>query len=126
MPKGKKTLSSSEQLIDSIVNGIQEVKGRQTVVLDLRKVENSSTDFFVICHGTSTTQAEAIARSVEKFTEEERKESPWHIEGLQTAQWILLDYVDVVVHVFEETQRSVYDLEGLWADGEILSVEARA
>lgn len=126
MPKAKKTLSSSEQLIDSIVKGIQEVKGRQIAILDLRKVENSSSDFFVICHGTSTTQAEAIARSVEKFTEEERSESPWHIEGLQTSQWILMDYVDVVVHVFEETQRSLYDLEGLWADGETQWIEARA
>lgn len=109
----------------SIVTGIQELKGKQVVVLDLRAVENASADYFVICHGSSTTQVEAIARSIEKETYLVN-EKPWHIEGTTTAQWILIDYVNVVVHVFEENTRRVYDLEELWADAAVMEIAERA
>jgi ribosome-associated protein len=122
MAKRIKKESSSEQLLNTIVEGILEVKGKHPVILDLRKVDNASADYFVVCHGTSTTQVSAIARSVEKETEEKLNESPWHIEGSRNAQWILMDYVNVVVHVFDETSRAYYDIEDLWADAQITEI----
>ncbi len=102
--------------VDAIVQGIQEVKGKDIVHLDLRGVQNMATDHFIICHGDSPTQVEAIARSVERFALEKAGEKPWHAEGKENAGWILLDYVDVVVHIFHREKRQYYALEHLWAD----------
>jgi ribosome-associated protein len=122
--KSTKTADTTEQLIHAIVKGIQEVKGKDILLMDLRKVEGAVADYFVISHGSSNTQVEAIARSVEKETEEQVGEHPWHLEGMRNAQWILMDYVNVIVHVFEESFRNYYDLEGLWADASVMKVEA--
>ncbi|MBK6776520.1 MAG: ribosome silencing factor [Flavobacteriales bacterium] len=103
-------------LTEAIVLGIQEVKGRDIVTLDLRGVPNSMTYHFVICHGDSDTQVQAIAASVERFARERMHEKPWHVEGERNAEWILLDYVHVVVHIFNKTKRGFYGLEDLWAD----------
>ena len=112
----KKALGSSTLLVDAIVHGIQEVKGKDIVHLDLREVPNTVSDHFIICHGDSATQVDAIERSVEKFAREKAGERPWHVEGTKNAEWVLMDFVDVVVHIFHRDKRSYYALEDLWGD----------
>ena len=102
--------------VEAIVHGIQEVKGKDIVHLDLREVPNTVCDHFIICHGDSDTQVAAITGSVEKFALKEAGEKPWHIEGLESKGWVVLDYVDVVVHVFRPEVRSFYNLEKLWSE----------
>jgi len=108
---------------DFVLNGIQEKKGYQIVIIDLSKISNSICDYFVICHGNSRSQVEAIAESVEETVRQNTGERPWHREGWQNAEWILLDFVDVVVHVFNQKTRNFYNLEGLWADAPITKIE---
>jgi ribosome-associated protein len=106
----------SQVLCNSIVEGMQENKAKDIVVLDLREVNNSVTDFFVICSGESTTQVDGINSSVMRHTRKELQERPWHQEGKENSEWILLDYVNVVAHIFYKDARHFYDLEDLWAD----------
>lgn len=106
-------------LIDVIVKGIQEKKGVNICVIDLTKVLNSYADYFVICSGTSDTNVQAIASSVEDMAFTLLKEKPNHIEGYREANWILLDFFDTMVHVFKEDEREHFNLENLWADAEI-------
>ena len=112
----KKALGSSALLVEAIVNGIQEVKGKDIVHLDLRDVPNTVSDHFIICHGLSATQVDAIQRSVERFAAEHAGEKPWHTEGTSNSEWVLMDFVDVVVHIFHRDKRSYYALEDLWGD----------
>ncbi len=106
----------AKNLVDAVVQGMQEVKAKDIVHLDMRGIPNAVSEHFIICHGDSTTQVEAIARSVEKFTKDKANEKPWHTEGLQNASWVLLDYVNVVVHIFHRDMRDFYGLDQLWAD----------
>jgi ribosome-associated protein len=106
----------SKVLCDCIVEGMQENKAKDIVVLDLREVKNAVTDFFVICSGESTTQVDGVNSSIMRHTRKELQERPWHQEGKENSEWILLDYVDVVAHIFHKDSRSFYDLEDLWAD----------
>ena len=106
----------SEILCNTIVEGMQEMKAKDIVVLDLRKISSSVCDFFVICSGDSSTQVDGISSSVERFTRKTIQEKPWHVEGRKNKEWVLLDYVSVVAHVFYKDTRSHYDLEDLWAD----------
>jgi ribosome-associated protein len=115
MKKSKKELSS-EELCRVIVNGMFERKASDIVVMDLRKIHNAITDFFVICSGSSDTQTDAISVSVDEEVEKASGQSPWHKEGLQNREWILLDFVDVVVHIFKKDRREFYDIESLWGD----------
>jgi len=115
MVKIKKQIDS-ELLCNSIVEGMKDNKAKNIVVLDLRKIENAVTDFFVIGSGDSTTQVEGIASSVTRLVRKELQEKPWHQEGKGNNQWILLDYVNVVTHIFFHEQRDYYELEELWAD----------
>lgn len=108
-----------EQLVDAVVFGMEEVKAHDIVVMDMRKVPNALSDFFVVCHGTSNTQVQAIADSVEKETFRLLQDSPAHSEGERNATWILMDYVNVVVHVFSKDARDFYALEDLWADASV-------
>jgi ribosome-associated protein len=117
MPKKKKDIDS-ERLCDAIVEGMQENKAKDIVVLDLRKISNSVCDFFVICSGESSTQVDGISTSVTRFTRTELKEKPWHIEGKTNSEWVLLDYINVVAHIFYKDARPFYDLEDLWADAQ--------
>jgi ribosome-associated protein len=119
----KKPKDSSSKLAEAVILGMQEVKGKEICALDLRKLPNSVSDFFIICHGTSDTQVEAIARSVQKIVSEKIGENPLHKEGTDKAEWILLDYFDVVVHIFKEEARSFYNLEKLWADADVKEIE---
>ena len=115
MRKTKDT-ETSELLVKAIVEGMQENKAKDIVILDLRKLSSAVCDFFVICSGDSSTQVDGIANSIARFTRKELKEKPWHIEGKSNSEWILLDYVNVVSHVFYKDARSFYELEDLWAD----------
>lgn len=119
----KKSSSASEKLVEEIVKGIQEVKGHEILTVDLRNIPNSVSDFFVICHGNSDTQVEAIARSVVDTVESELDEIPVHKEGTENAEWILLDYFNVVAHIFQPKTREYYDLEKLWADADVKQIE---
>jgi len=106
-------------LIDIVVKGIQEKKGTSIAVIDLRDVMNSYSDYFIVCTGSSDTNVQAIANSVEDLVREILDEKPLHIEGYREANWILLDYFDTLVHIFKEDEREYYDLENLWADAKI-------
>ena len=121
MKKSKE--SQTEKLLQTIVEGIQNKKGKEIVIIDLRKIENSVCQYFVICHGDSNTQVKAIADEIDHFAEELWNEKVWHKEGLENAQWVLLDYVDIVVHVFQESYRRFYNLEQLWADAELKQID---
>ena len=115
MPKRKKDIES-ERLCDAIVEGMQENKANDIVVLDLREISNSVCDFFVICSGESSTQVDGISTSITRYTRKELQEKPWHIEGKTNSEWVLLDYINVVAHIFYKDARPFYDLEDLWAD----------
>jgi ribosome-associated protein len=117
--KSKIVKAGAEQLVDAIVFGMEEVKAHDIVVMDLRKVPNALSDFFVVCHGTSNTQVKAIADSVEKETYRLLQDEPAHSEGTGNATWILMDYVNVIVHIFSRDARDFYALEDLWADASV-------
>ena len=114
---------TSEQLVKAVVEGMQERKAQEITTIDLRNIPTAICDFYVVCHGASNTQVEAIAESVGMEAQNQLNDRPLHVEGAQASEWILMDYVDVVVHVFQETSRRFYTLEGLWADAEISTVE---
>jgi len=114
---------SSENLNKYIVKGIQEKKGTNIVILNLKHIGNAIADYFIICTGTSDTQIDAISDSVEKEVFLAAKEHPWHREGFKNKEWILLDYVNVVVHIFKSEVRSYYGLEELWGDAVITEIE---
>lgn len=117
------TEKDSEQLIDAILEGIHRIKGMDIVKIDLTKINHSECNYFIICHGNSTTQVDAIARSVEKTVEEMVGETAWHKDGYDNSIWVLLDYADIMVHVFQHESRKFYDLENLWADAAIEKIE---
>jgi ribosome-associated protein len=119
-----KTKVSMDQLITGIIKGIEEVKGNDITILDLREIENTVCDYFIICNGTSNTQVNAIVGSIQKMVSKELKDKPWHIEGAENAEWVLMDYVNVVVHVFQKHIREFYDIEGLWGDAKVTSIQA--
>ncbi|WP_340074694.1 ribosome silencing factor [Leptobacterium sp. I13] len=114
--------SSPDQLITLIIKGIEEVKGKDISILDLRAIENTVCDYFIICNGTSNTHVNAIVNSIQKTVSKENKDKPWHVEGSDNSEWILMDYVDVVVHVFQKQTREYYDIEGLWGDAKVNSI----
>lgn len=116
--------ASSDQLITEIIKGIEKVKGENISILDLRDIENTVCDYFVICQGNSNTQVNAISGSVQKEVSRAIKDKPWHVEGEANAEWILLDYVNVVVHIFQKHIREFYDIESLWGDAKITTLGA--
>ena len=118
-----KKQSNADQLIAVILSGIEDVKGKDINILDLREIENTVCDYFIICEGTSNTQVNAIVNSIQKKVSKELKDKPWHIEGSDNAEWVLMDYVNVVVHVFQKHIREYYDIESLWGDAKTTIVE---
>ncbi|TRX71055.1 ribosome silencing factor [Carboxylicivirga sp. M1479] len=118
-----KVNESAKQLADTIVEGIQEKKGTNIAILDLSKLDNTICQYFIICEGDSTTQVDAIAEGVSDYVRQQLNDRPIHVEGRENALWILLDYFDVVVHVFHKDQRDFYNLEGLWADAVRTNIE---
>ena len=120
----QKNKASADELITLIIAGIEEVKGIDINLLDLREIENTVCDYFVICNGTSNTHVNAIVSSIQKTVSKSIKDKPWHIEGADNAEWVLMDYVNVVVHVFQKHTREFYDIEGLWGDAKVTMVES--
>jgi ribosome-associated protein len=106
----------SEILSKCIVEGMQENKAKDIVVLDLLELGSSVCDFFVVCSGESSTQVDGITNAITRYTRKALKEKPWHIEGQRNSEWVLLDYISVVAHVFYKDARAFYEIEELWAD----------
>jgi ribosome-associated protein len=104
-----------------IVKGMQKKKANEIRVLDLRKIDNAAVDFFIVCSANSDTHMQAIAKSIEEeaYTD---KQKPWHKEGYTSKNWVLLDYIDIVAHIFSKEDRSFYGIEDLWADAEITKI----
>jgi len=119
-----KKIVNSDLLITEIVRGIEDVKGDHITILDLREIENTVCEYFIICEGNSNTQVSAISNSIQKIVSKSLKDKPWHVEGESNAEWILLDYVNIVVHVFQKHVREYYNLEGLWGDAKITNLKS--
>lgn len=126
MKQRKNKEVSSQDLSQLVVKGMIEKKGQDVAILDLRQVKNAIADYFVICSGTSDTQIDAIADSVEFEVHQATAENPWHKEGKENREWILIDYVDVVAHVFKKDRRQYYDIEELWGDAQRTFIEETA
>ena len=112
-------------LLSLIIKGIEDVKGNDIDILDLREIDNSACDYFIICNGNSNTQVNAIVNSVQKTVSKEIHEKPWHVEGMENGEWVLMDFVHIVVHVFQKHIREYYDIESLWGDAKITSIQTK-
>ncbi len=117
-----KNLASKDDLLANIIKGIEDVKGADIDVLDLRDIENTVCDYFVVCNGNSNTQVAAISNSIQRAVSKELQEKPWHVEGLENAEWVLMDYVNIVVHIFQKHVREFYNIESLWGDAKITTI----
>ncbi len=122
--KERKDGLNSEKLSLAIADGMSDKKAMDIVILDLRGIQNSITDFFVICTGNSDTQIDAIADSIEETVYRHTKEGAWHKEGFQNKEWVLIDYVDVVASIFKENTREFYALEELWGDARTIQIQS--
>ena len=114
------------KLIDEILFSIEDVKGVNVNIMDLTKISNTVCGFFIVCTGTSNIHVAAISNSIRRHVSKKLKEKPFSIEGVENQEWVLIDYVDVVVHVFQKEIREYYDLENLWGDAKITNVESKA
>lgn len=122
-PKRVKATEPIEQINDLIIDSIQDIKGKNIVKLDLRQLEDAPTDFFIICEGDSNTQVSAIAGNIRKRLKQEAGQIASHIEGERNALWVLMDYFNVVIHVFYNETRKYYELEDLWSDAIVTEYE---
>ncbi len=118
-----KTRKDATRVTESIVRGLFGKKGEKVALIDLRKIENRVCDWFVISHAASARQVDALAWSVEDEVRRETGLKPFHIEGRENCFWVLLDYGDILVHIFQQPYREFYDLESLWADGHMTLLE---
>tara|TARA_B100002019_G_scaffold104375_1_gene89786 strand:+ start:30 stop:401 length:372 start_codon:yes stop_codon:yes gene_type:complete len=109
-------IDNASSLIDEIIKGIENVKGEEIQVMDLNNIENTPCKYFIICSGNSNTQVMAIVNSIIKKVSKKIQEKPLHTEGLEAAEWVLIDYINVVVHVFQRKTREFYNIEELWGD----------
>jgi ribosome-associated protein len=107
---------SANNLLEEIIRGIENVKGEDIQQMDLREIENTPCEFFVICSANSNTQVTAVVNSIQKTVSKALQEKPFHTEGLEVAEWVLIDYVNIVVHVFQKQTREFYNIEELWGD----------
>ncbi len=124
---GKKEVSlSSDKLSQLIVKGMQDKKALDIQVLDLRKVNNAVADFFIVCTGSSNTHMQGISEAIQEEVHKITQDNPWHKEGSDNKSWVVLDYVDVVSHIFTKDAREFYRIEDLWADAKITKVEETA
>lgn len=115
----KEGMTKTKELVNKIIEGIQEKKGTEIVVADLTEIGDTICDYLVICQGNSPTQLDAIIRSIAEVTERDLNERPIGLDGYRNAEWVAMDYVDVVVHVFLPDFRAFYQLENLWADAKL-------
>jgi len=114
---------SAEKLVETAIFGILEKKGLEITKIDFSDMPNAVSKYFIICHGTSNAHVDAIADSVEEQVFKQLGEKPAFVEGKENKEWILVDFIDVIVHVFQEPIRRFYNIEGLWADAKITSIE---
>lgn len=118
----KHDIASAEKLVETVIFGILEKKGLEVTTIDFSKLPNAISKYFVVCHGTSGTHAEALADSVEEQVFKQLGEKPAFTEGKENKEWILIDFIDVIVHVFQEPTRRFYNIEKLWADAKISTI----
>lgn len=118
-----KVLKKSTNLNELIVHGMKEKKAQDITIVDLKSIKNAVADYFIICSGNSDTQVDAITDSIENEVYKITSQNPWHKEGKSNNEWVLLDYVDVVAHVFHKDKRKFYSLEELWGDAQITNIE---
>ncbi|MDR0363663.1 MAG: ribosome silencing factor [Bacteroidales bacterium] len=118
-----KEREKTKELADCIIEAMQEKMAQDIVVIDFSELSNMIADYFIICHAGSSPQMEAIADAIERKTRTALKSRPWSHEGFENKEWMLLDYVDVVVHIFREDRRQFYNIEGLWADAIIKKID---
>ncbi|TAE01040.1 MAG: ribosome silencing factor [Bacteroidetes bacterium] len=118
----KKDILDTDRLKETIIYGLQEIKGTDITVLDLTKIKNALADYFIICTGNSDTHIEALMNSVEAEVLKVSGELPWRVEGKSGREWILMDYFSIVVHIFRKDKRRFYSLEDLWGDGVITQI----
>jgi len=114
----------ADDMIAVVLKAMDEVKGNDIQILDLREIENTVCDYFVIATGTSNTHVNALAGAIQKQVGKQCQEKPWHVEGEQNSEWVLIDYVNVVIHVFQQKTREYYNIEGLWGDAKITSISS--
>ena len=117
-----KPRSTEDSLISNIVDGIENVKGLDVSILDLRDIENTVCNYFVVCTGSSNTHVSAIVNAIKKNVSKELREKPFQTEGNENAEWVLIDYVNVVVHVFQKQIREYYNIEELWGDAKATKI----
>lgn len=115
-------MKPTPRLVNAVVKGIQEKKGKDITIIDLSGIEGSIASYFVVCQAGSPTQADAVADSVEETVRVMEHEKPVHIVGRESLQWVAMDYTDVIVHIFLPAVRRFYDLENLWSDAEQTNV----
>lgn len=119
----RKKSAETPKILEAAIEGIRRIKGKELLLIDLTTIHHSECSYFLVCHGTSNTQVEALAHSVEDTVQELTGEKTWHKDGYRNAIWILLDFGDIMVHVFKEEARTFYNLEGLWTDAKITQIE---
>ncbi len=119
----KKKKDNADALLELIIEAMQEKKAKEITTLNLKNIDKAVCEYYVVCHADSNTQVEAIAKNVDGLVKKKTGEDPWHTEGFQNAEWILLDYVNIVVHVFQKQQRDFYGIERLWADSEVTHIK---
>jgi ribosome-associated protein len=117
-----RTKKANNDLLQSIIKGMEDVKANDIVVMDMTNLIGAVCDQFIICHANNTTQVSGIADKIQEYTKKDLGEDPWKTEGLRTSQWVILDYVNIVAHIFHKDARSFYDLEELWGDAEIIRI----
>ncbi|MEQ8239133.1 MAG: ribosome silencing factor [Cyclobacteriaceae bacterium] len=123
MPDKNKRITDSKKISELVVQGMLDKKATNIVVMDLKNVKNAIADYFILCSGNSDTQIDAISESIEEVVFKNQKENPWKREGRENKEWILIDYVDVVAHVFNKDKRVFYGLDELWGDAEMTYIE---
>jgi ribosome-associated protein len=120
-----KKKSNADELISKIISGVEDVKGIDISLLDLRDIENTVCSYFIVCSGSSNTHVNAIVSSVQKTVSKELREKPFHTEGLENSEWVLIDYVNIVVHVFQKHVREYYNIEELWGDAKTTQIASK-
>ena len=114
--------SNLEEKLMLVLQGIQDVKGLDITIMDLRSIPNTACEYFILCNGNSNTQVNAITNSVQKVVSKAIQEKPWHVEGTENGEWVLMDFVDIVVHIFQPDIRTYYNLEDLWGDAKVSTI----
>lgn len=120
-----KNTDEPDELISLVIKGMEDIKGENINLLDLRNIDNTVCDYFVICDGNSNTQVNAIVNSIKRVVSKGIQEKPYKIEGIENSKWVLIDYVNVVVHIFQKQTREYYDIEDLWGDAKTIIINPK-